>query len=714
MSSSKVRAIVLASTWVVGCSSDPSDRAGPGSALSPEPSPPSADGPTAELRGETGLGPGERLLTHDLIWRHADGTNAVWHMVGPEIHDVANLPSVGDPNWKLQAMGDFDGDGRTDFLWRHLITNETAFWFMDGEKIRGIASLEPRVDASWQVAAAADFDGDGRPDLFWRNVVTGANGIWLMNGTRLREVVPITTIADLRWKLRGAGDFDGDGRADLVWRHDDGTNGIWFLGARGAIARVGSVASAGPTWSIDAVADVDTDGIADLVWRDSVSGQIGVWFMNGERIASAAVLDPPVADRAWQIVGARKRLLSGFSVAARGGTPSHDRGIRRWVVVPGARGARTHFVAVDGRGPRFYTSGVVPAEGADDPALTTDQTIARYGIRPLITTRFTATSHADREVLLTDMKNDLAGPIPSPRGDGGPSLNSWDNCDQQFWVAYGALLGVSVAVGKCVATLAACAPTSPWALLCMGSVGTAACAGAPGALCAANGAMGAMHCCMGGDMSRWPVRTSCFPTTTPPRCSCAEKYPGSHLEYRKREWNNGFAALFGEYRCATSSYKILVERDRTTADVWGFGGFCRGLPGAGSYTWQSKRSYQEIDLGNWDAEPVIEPGVEDRGPQCGATGAVTPGSASGTRAGVSVMISTGFYRSSRVSWSNANGEGGAARTEARIVCKGWDWGPDSEYRTCADQIRAARGGTFDEQILADPRCVPSPCDSVGW
>lgn len=96
-----------------------------------------------------------------------------------------------DPDWRIAAAGDLDGDGRTDILWRHLGTGEHEVWLNEpGGPAR--VGLDREPDPDWRVAAMADLDGDGRADLMWRNATDGAGEVWLMDGSEARE----------RWGLR--------------------------------------------------------------------------------------------------------------------------------------------------------------------------------------------------------------------------------------------------------------------------------------------------------------------------------------------------------------------------------------------------------------------------------------------------------------------------------------------------------------------------------
>jgi hypothetical protein len=47
-------------------------------------------------------------------------------------------------------VGDFDGDGRSDILWRHDATGQNLIWFMNGATLTGLTFLDT-VPLAWGV-----------------------------------------------------------------------------------------------------------------------------------------------------------------------------------------------------------------------------------------------------------------------------------------------------------------------------------------------------------------------------------------------------------------------------------------------------------------------------------------------------------------------------------------------------------------------------------
>jgi YD repeat-containing protein len=98
---------------------------------------------------------------------------------------------------------DFDGDGKTDILWRNKATGENLVWFMDGVTYLGWAALPQQTDVNWKIVGAGDFNSDGKTDILWRNSATCDNAVWLMDRTTWRSTVYLPGVADLNWEIVG-------------------------------------------------------------------------------------------------------------------------------------------------------------------------------------------------------------------------------------------------------------------------------------------------------------------------------------------------------------------------------------------------------------------------------------------------------------------------------------------------------------------------------
>jgi hypothetical protein len=69
-------------------------------------------------------------------------------MNGTQYVGQAYLGTVGT-DWQLAGLGDFNGDGKTDILWRHTVTGALYAWLMNGTQYVGQAYLGT-VGTQWQ------------------------------------------------------------------------------------------------------------------------------------------------------------------------------------------------------------------------------------------------------------------------------------------------------------------------------------------------------------------------------------------------------------------------------------------------------------------------------------------------------------------------------------------------------------------------------------
>jgi hypothetical protein len=100
------------------------------------------------------------------------------------------------------------------------------------------------VPSEWVVAGTGDFNGDGKTDLLWRHNTAGTVAIWLLNGLQVAQSGGLGSVPN-DWFITESGDFNGDGKSDILWRNLSGTIALWFLNGlqvscRGSSARWGS------------------------------------------------------------------------------------------------------------------------------------------------------------------------------------------------------------------------------------------------------------------------------------------------------------------------------------------------------------------------------------------------------------------------------------------------------------------------------------------
>src|SRR5436190_1016081 len=101
------------------------------------------------------------------------------------------------------APMDFDGDCKSDILWRNSATGEDYLWLMNAQAIVSRGCLTMVGDPAWQVKGIGDFDGDGRADILWRNYSTGENYLYLMNALTIAARGLVNVMADQAWQVKG-------------------------------------------------------------------------------------------------------------------------------------------------------------------------------------------------------------------------------------------------------------------------------------------------------------------------------------------------------------------------------------------------------------------------------------------------------------------------------------------------------------------------------
>ncbi len=234
----------------------------------------------------------------DILWRNNSTQQVYEWLMNGTTFTGSGSPGSLTSGWVIQNVGDFNADGEADILWRNSTTGEVVIWLMNGTTMTSSTSLG-NVSSDWSIAGVGDFNGDGYADILWQNT-SGELYLWLMNGTTIAGGGRISNVSS-GWNVAGIGDFNGDGDADILWRNSTtGQVYVWLMNGT-TIASMGSPGTPSSDWSIAGVGDFDGNGTSDILWRNSTTGQAYIWFMNGTTFPSSGSIAFVTSD--WSIQG---------------------------------------------------------------------------------------------------------------------------------------------------------------------------------------------------------------------------------------------------------------------------------------------------------------------------------------------------------------------------------------------------------------------------
>ncbi|MBI3416318.1 MAG: VCBS repeat-containing protein [Verrucomicrobia bacterium] len=275
----------------------------------------------------------------DILWHNrSSGANRLWSLNGANVAAAIEIqPPVLVPEWKMVGTGFFQTSAPTNrgIVWQNETTQEKAVWFMDGTNYL-TAGFFPIGDTNYDIVGIADFNGDHKSDLILQHRTSNPSRavIWLMNGT---TIMTETTIysgrmplawPDVNWRIVATGDFNKDGKADLILHHiTDGRTAVWYLNqtnlTSGAFITDGisAIRALDFNFKIVGAGDFDDDGQTDILWRHAVDGRTFFWKLanKGSRLVQPVFL-PIEPDQSWRLAsqptGNSDQILTNLTATA--------------------------------------------------------------------------------------------------------------------------------------------------------------------------------------------------------------------------------------------------------------------------------------------------------------------------------------------------------------------------------------------------------------
>jgi hypothetical protein len=137
----------------------------------------------------------------DILWRGYDNNLVGTWLASPTGEFAFNNSVVAGSvaGWLSGGVGDFNGDGRDDMLWT-TASRHVSIWLatQEGKFIVDNASGINQAAFGWRLEGIGDYNGDGRDDALWRHE-SGPLSLWLENANGVFTVDSVAAHASIDW-----------------------------------------------------------------------------------------------------------------------------------------------------------------------------------------------------------------------------------------------------------------------------------------------------------------------------------------------------------------------------------------------------------------------------------------------------------------------------------------------------------------------------------
>jgi limonene-1,2-epoxide hydrolase len=244
----------------------------------------------------------------DTLWRNTTSGQtqvSISNTLG-NIDHIEYQWKLRNADWIAEGVGDFNGDGNADTLWRNSVSGQTQVSISNSHgNIERIEYQWKLRNSDWNAEGIADFNGDNFADVLWRNTLSGQTQVSISNAQgNIDRIEYQWKLRDSTWNAEGVGDFNGDGLADALWRNTaSGQTQVSVSNSLGNIDRIEYQWKLRNTdWKAEGSADFNGDGFTDTLWRNTANGQTQISISNNLGNIDRIEYQWKIRDNSWEYI----------------------------------------------------------------------------------------------------------------------------------------------------------------------------------------------------------------------------------------------------------------------------------------------------------------------------------------------------------------------------------------------------------------------------